>query len=60
MEPIDDDGDYDIHGEFRRSITISNLTDKCLEFTVDVYFPIYNRTLSPSPVTVKTKIYEGM
>ncbi len=60
MEPIDDDGDYDVNGEFRRSITISNLSDKCLELTVDVYFPIYNRTLSASPSTVKTKIYEGM
>jgi Tfp pilus assembly protein PilV len=65
MWPIDEKTGNDLPlstapSRFKRSITVSNLNSKCVDITVDVYFPIFNQSQSAKPVTIKTMIYEGM
>jgi Tfp pilus assembly protein PilV len=65
MWPIDENTGDDLPlstapSRFHRSIVVSNINSKCVDITVDVYFPIFNQTQSAKPVTIKTMIFEGM
>lgn len=56
---IDDDGNLDSSGSFRRTTIVSNISAVCIEVEVEVYFPT-RQGLSPTPVEAKTMIAYGM
>ena len=58
--PVDDDGNRDPAGAFRRTTVVSNNVVNCARITVQVRFPVRNGGLSEGSVDVHTMITDGV
>ncbi|NQU39025.1 MAG: prepilin-type N-terminal cleavage/methylation domain-containing protein [Lentisphaerae bacterium] len=57
---VDEFGNIDQSGVFRRTTTVSNAVPTCTRIVVRVFFPVPNGRLSGESVDVYTMIAEGM
>ncbi|MBL7076670.1 MAG: prepilin-type N-terminal cleavage/methylation domain-containing protein [Kiritimatiellae bacterium] len=57
---IDQDGDPDTGGQFRRTTLVSSMAPACKRISVNVQFPLPGGGVSPAGVSVHTMIAEGM
>jgi type II secretory pathway pseudopilin PulG len=60
MTPVDELGNADPAGVFRRTTAVTNLVPTCTRLAVTVHYPVRNGALSPEPVEVATMITEGI
>ena len=59
-QAVDQDGNSNINGPFRRTTVLTDISDNCYKITVTVFYPIGNGKLSNVPVTIESKISRGM
>lgn len=58
--PVDELGNIDTAGSFRRTTSVSNTVPNCTRVTVQVRYPVPNGKLSPATVDVHTMIARGI
>ncbi len=57
---VDQDGNSNLDGPFRRTTTLEEVSANCYKITVTVLYPIGGGILSDVPVKVESKIARGM
>lgn len=57
---VDEDGNVDQGGKFRRTTLVSSVSPACTRIEIKVRFPVPNGRLSSETVDVHTMIAEGM
>ncbi len=59
-QPIDQDGNSNLNGPFRRTTELVTISDNCYKISVTIFYPIGNGKLSTVPIIIESKIARGM
>jgi Tfp pilus assembly protein PilV len=57
---LDEEGNISYRGTYRRTTTVTQVSDNCYEITVAVLYPAGPGMMSATPVEIRSKVTRGM